>query len=53
MTVVAVGATWLIYRALFHVQSGSAGARLPSWVSLEIGLVSVAFKSHGLGLKIL
>lgn len=53
LTSVVIGATWLIYRTLFHVQSGPAGAQLPAWASLEIGLVSLAFKSHGLGLKIL
>lgn len=53
LTSIAIGATWLFYRALFNVQGGAAGARLPTWVSLEIGLVSIAFKSHGLALKIL
>jgi hypothetical protein len=53
LTSVAIAATWFIYRALFHVQSGVSGARLPTWVSLEIGIVSIIFKSHGLALKIL
>lgn len=53
LTSVIIGVTWSIYRTVFHVQSGVSGARLPPWVSLEIGIVSMAFKSHGLALKIL
>jgi hypothetical protein len=50
---VLLGITWFAYRAFFTVRSGDAGAKLPTWATLEIALVGMMVKSNGLPLRIL
>jgi hypothetical protein len=50
---VLLGVTWFAYRAFFTVKGGDAGAKLPTWATLEIALVSMMAKHNGLPLRLL